>query len=236
MSYKYTVLQDKPTSFYMLDEIRSGSVGNYNNLIERFATYQDLKDNGVSYSAISGLPIYDYSGNSNDGYAINASTKEIMPIVAGTIRGTEVLPETQIALKAPGVATKYYSDNSFAIEMWVKLPEASSVSQMLLGDSSIGLGIFYEGSNIVFRVADYECIYKVSDKEAMHIVAQFSSNRIWLVVNGVEADAIALPSYKFTNSEVKFNIGPAVNTFFVDAVAFYRFNLSSIQINNQEEK
>lgn len=231
MSYKYTVLQDKPTSFYMLDEIRSGTVGNYDSLIERFATYQDLKDNGVSYSAISGLPIYDYSGNSNDGYAINASTKEIMPIVAGTIRGTEVLSETQIALKAPGIATKYYSDNSFALEMWVKIPEASPSSQMLLGDSSIGLGIFYEGSNIVFRVEDYECIYKASDKEAMHIVAQFSSNRIWLVVNGIEADAIALPSYKFTNSEVKFNIGPAVNTFFVDAVAFYRFNLSSIQIN-----
>ena len=80
MSYKYTVLQDKPTSFYMLDEIRSGTIGSYLNLLDRFATYQDLKDNGVSYSSISGLPIYDYSGNSNDGYAINASDKELMPM------------------------------------------------------------------------------------------------------------------------------------------------------------
>ena len=110
MSYKYTVLQDKPTSFYMLDEIRSGTVGNYLNLTSRFATYQDLKDNGVSYSAISGLPIYDYSGNANDGYAINASAKELMPIVPGTIRGTEILSDTDIAFKVPGIATKYYSD------------------------------------------------------------------------------------------------------------------------------
>ena len=113
MSYKYIVLQDKPTSFYMLDEIRSGSIGDYTNLMLRFATYQDLKDNGVSYSAVSGLPIYDYSGNANDGYAINASTKDIMPIVAGTVRGTEVLSDTKIAFKVPGIATKYYSDNSF---------------------------------------------------------------------------------------------------------------------------
>lgn len=231
MSYKYTVLQDKPTSFYMLDEIRSGTIGNYLNLTSRFATYQDLKDNGVSYSAISGLPIYDYSGNANDGYAINASTKELMPIVPGTIRGTEVLSNTEIAFKVPGIATKYYSDNSFAMEMWVSLPEQSEQSQMLLGDDTQDFGIFYEGSNIIFRVNQNECFYKVSSKQALHIVVQFSSNRIWLLVDGVEVDSKSLDSYKFSNETMNFKIGPAINTFFIDAVAFYRFNLSSSQIN-----
>ena len=231
MSYKYTVLQDKPTSFYMLDEIRSGTVGNYLNLTSRFATYQDLKDNGVSYSAISGLPIYDYSGNANDGYAINASTKELMPIVPGTIRGTEILSDTEIAFKVPGIATKYYSDNSFAIEMWVKLPIQSSSSQMLLGDISNSFGLYYEGSNIVFKINGYNCFYKVSRKEALHVVAQFSSNKIWLVINGIEVSSTSLNNYKFNNSDIGFKIGPSINTFFVDAVAFYRFNLSSSQIN-----
>lgn len=230
MSYKYTVLQDKPTSFYMLDEIRSGTVGIYSNLTSLFATYQDLKDNGVSYSAISGLPIYDYSGNANDGYAINASSKEIMPIVAGTVRGTEVLSDTEIAFKVPGIATKYYSDNSFAIEMWVKLPDPS-LSQLLLGDSEEGFGIFYEATNLVFKIGENKCFYKVSSKQAIHVVAQFSSNRMWLVVDGVEVDSISLNGYQFTNSNMNFKVGPAINTFFVDAIAFYRFNLSIFQIN-----
>lgn len=231
MSYKYTVLQDKPTSFYMLDEIRSGTVGNYLNLTSRFATYQDLKDNGVSYSAISGLPIYDYSGNANDGYAINASAKELMPIVPGTIRGTEILSDTEIAFKVPGIATKYYSDNSFAIEMWVKLPTQSSSSQMLLGDISNSFGLYHEGSNIVFKIKGYNCFYKVSSKEALHVVAQFSSNRIWLVINGIEVSSTSLNNYKFDNTDINFKVGPSINTFFIDAIGFYRFNLSSLQIN-----
>jgi hypothetical protein len=167
MSYKYTVLQDKPTSFYMLDEIRSGTIGSYLNLLDRFATYQDLKDNGISYSSISGLPI-------------NASDKELMPIVHGTVRGTEVLPETQIALKAPGIATKFNSDDSFAIEIWVKLPEDENASQIILGDTIEDFGIFYENSKIKFKVGNKECFYKVSNKEAIHVVAQFSSNKIWM--------------------------------------------------------
>ena len=92
MSYKYTVLQDKPTSFYLLDEVRSGSVGSYTSLTSTFATYADLRDRGVSYSALSGLPVYDYSGNAYDGYAINASSSELMPLIAGGVRGTKVLP------------------------------------------------------------------------------------------------------------------------------------------------
>jgi hypothetical protein len=230
MSYKYTVLQDKPTSFYMLDEIRSGSIGDYTNLMLRFATYQDLKDNGVSYSAVSGLPIYDYSGNANDGYAINASTKELMPIVPGTVRGTEVLSDTKIAFKVPGIATKYYSDNSFAIELWVKLPAESSSSKMILGDSVQGFGIFYQNSNILFNVGSYSCSYKVSNKEALHIVAQFSSTKISISVNGIEVDSVSLDNYKFTNEVMNFNIGPIGQTFFVDAAAFYRFNLSPSQV------
>ena len=73
MSYKSVVLNDHPTSFYLLDEVRSGSVGSYSGIISQFATYQALKDSGLTYSALSGLPVYDYSGNVNDGYAVNTS-------------------------------------------------------------------------------------------------------------------------------------------------------------------
>jgi hypothetical protein len=65
----------------------------------------------------------------------------------------------------------------------------------------------------------------------MYIVAQFSSNRMWLNINGIEVDSISLEGYKFQNDAIAFKIGPAINKFFVDAVAFYRFNLTAGQIN-----
>ena len=215
----------------MLDEIRSGTVGDYTNLINQFATYQDLKDHGVSYSAISGLPIYDYSGNLNDGYALNASSAELMPLVAGTVRGTEILSNTVIHLKIPGIATKYYSDNSFDIELWTKLPDNSSSEIMLLGDSSNNIGLFYHNNNVIFKIGSNEIQYRYTNKQAIHIVGQFSTNQMNLFIDGVNVKSISLNKYKFTNEEIDFCIGPAANLIVVDAVAFYRFNLTLNQIN-----
>ena len=70
MSYKYTVLKDNPLSFFLLDEVSSGTAGVYSNLTSLFSTYADLRDNGISYAAVSGLPIKDYSGNGMEGYEL----------------------------------------------------------------------------------------------------------------------------------------------------------------------
>ena len=104
--------------------------------------YQALKDNGVSYSALSGLPIYDYSGNAYDGYAINASDSELMPLIAGGIRGTKVLSDTTIKFNVPGIASSYYSDNSFCIEAWIMLPEYSTSEISLVADPTNSIGLF----------------------------------------------------------------------------------------------
>ena len=103
----------------------SGDVGTYSGLTVKYATYQDLKDNGISYSAISGLPVYDFSGNFNDGFSTDASTKKIMPIHHGGERGTEVLPETLIYYPVTGIASKDYADNTFSIEGWFLITENS---------------------------------------------------------------------------------------------------------------
>lgn len=231
MSYKYTVLQDKPIAFYLLDEVRSGSVGNYNSLSLQFATYQDLLDNGVSYSALSGLPVYDYSGNLNDGYAINASDQEIMPLIAGGIRGTKILSDTSVYFDPKGIATKYYADNSFSIEMWAKLPD-SGVDSVLLADTVNNIGLFYENGNIVFRVGNNKTEYTYSNKESVYIVGTFNTNSISLYINGDLADSTSLDGYLFTNSEIQFVSGPSEGVLVIDCVSFYKFNLSNSQMVN----
>lgn len=231
MSYKYAVLQDKPTSFYLLEEVRSGSLGSYDELKTRFATYQDLKDNGVSYSALSGLPIYDYSGNSYDGYAINASNSELMPLIAGGIRGTKVLSDTTIKFNVPGIANSYYSDNSFSIEAWVLLPAFSISEVPIVGDPINSIGLFYKNGNIIFKVGSSSAQYKVSNSEAVYIVGEFSTNKISLYVNGVLVNSLPLDKYKFNNESVNFQSGPSANNFIIDCVAFYKFNLSDSQIS-----
>lgn len=230
MSYKYTVLQDKPTSFYLLDEVRSGTVGSYDSMRSTFSTYADLRDRGVSYSALSGLPVYDYSGNAYDGYAINASSSELMPLIAGGVRGTKVLSDTLINFNVPGIANSFYSDNSFSIEAWVVLPEYSTNEICIVGDSTNSIGIFYKSGNLIFKVGDTSAKYKVSNTESIYVVGQFSTNRISLYINGLLVNFASLDKYKFNNASVNFQSGPSASNFIVDCVAFYKFNLSDAQM------
>jgi len=230
MSYKYTVLQDKPTSFYLLDEVRSGSVGSYDSMRSIFATYADLRDRGVSYSALSGLPVYDYSGNAYDGYAINASSSELMPLIAGGVRGTKVLSDTLINFNVPGIANSYHADNSFSIETWVVLPEYSSSEISIVADATNSIGLFYKNGNLIFKVGTYSTQYKVSNTESLYVVGQFSTNKISLYINGSLVNFTSLDKYKFDNSSVSFQAGPSANSFIIDCVAFYKFNLSDSQM------
>jgi hypothetical protein len=231
MSYKYTVLQDKPTSFYLLDEVRSGSAGSYDNIKSTFATYADLRDRGVSYSSLSGLPIYDYSGNGYDGYAINASSSELMPLIAGGIRGTKINTDTILNFNVPGIATSYYSDNSFSLECWVSLPEYSSNEITILADATNSVGLFYKNGNLIFKVGTNKVQYKVSNAESMYVVAQFSTNNMSLHINGNRVNSLNLNQYKFSNSSIIFQSGPSINYFIIDCVAFYKFNLTEFQIS-----
>lgn len=230
MSYKYTVLQDKPTAFYLLDEVRSGSVGSYTSLTSTFATYADLRDRGVSYSALSGLPVYDYSGNAYDGYAINASSSELMPLIAGGVRGTKVLSDTLVNFNVPGIANSFYADNSFSIEAWVVLPEYSASEVSIVADATNSIGLFYKNGNLIFKVGLNSAEYKVSNTESIYVVGQFSTNKISLYINGSLVNFTSLDKYRFENTSVNFRSGPSSNNFIIDSVAFYKFNLSDAQI------
>ena len=231
MSYKNTVLNDFPNSFYLLDEVQSGSFEDYIELLSQFATYQALLDSGLTYAGINGMPVYDYSGNLNNGFASSASSKQLMPIISGGIRGTEVTSITEIYYEPKGIATKYYKDNSFSIEAWCALP-ANNVSATIVGDPLIDTGIFYENGNIVFKVGTNKVEHTVSNAQAIHVVGIFQSNLLSLYVNGSLVDTESLTSYQFSNELSSFKSGPCTGRLVIDSVAFYRYALSGTQILN----
>jgi len=231
MSYKSRVLNDFPNSFYLLDEVQSGVTDTYTELLAQYPTYQALKDSGLTYGQISGMDIYDYSGSLNNGTASFASTKEIMPLVTGSIRGTELLTSTVINYNPKGIATKYYKDNSFSIEAWCALPSYTS-SVTIVGDDSINTGIFYQNGNIIFKVGSNQVQATVSNSEVVYIVGIFQSNLLSLYINGRLSDAIEIDSYKFSNETVSFKTGSSTGRFVVDCVGFYRYALSGPQILN----
>ena len=231
MSYKNTVLNDFPNSFYLLDEVQSGSFEDYIELLSQFATYQALLDSGLTYAGINGMPVYDYSGNLNNGFASSASSKQLMPIISGGIRGTEVTSLTEVYYEPKGIATKYYKDNSFSIEAWCALP-ANNVSATIVGDPLIDTGIFYENGNIVFKVGTNKVEHTVSNAQAIHVVGIFQSNLLSLYVNGSLVDTESLTSYQFSNELSSFKSGPCTGRLVIDSVAFYRYALSGTQILN----
>lgn len=231
MSYKNTVLNDFPNSFYLLDEVQSGSIDDYVALLSQYPTYQALLNSGLTYADINGTPVYDYSGSLNNGFASNASIKELMPLVSGGIRGTEVSSLTEIYYEPKGIATKYYKDNSFSIEAWCALP-ANNVSATIVGDPSINTGIFYENGNIIFKVGTNKVEHTVSNAQAIHVVGIFQSNLLSLYVNGSIVDTLSLTSYQFSNELATFKTGPCTGRLVIDSVAFYRYALSNTQILN----
>ena len=232
MSYYRTVLADFPISYYTLDEVKSGSIDYYNQIISSYPTYQAVRDAFASYEEISGQAVIDYSGNNNDGTVSGISGSKIMPLVSGGIYGTLISNETTITYNTPGLANKYYADNPFSIEVWAKLPNTSSSLVPIVADLNSQIGIYYQGGDVVFKVYSNVLRYKASNNKAIHIVASYNKNSLSLYFNGLRVATKQLNNIIFTNNTTSFITGPAPtnNYFVVDSVAFYRYNLSNLKI------
>ena len=190
-----------------------------------------LNDFPNSFYLLDGAPteIYDYSGSLNNGTVTSPSSKQIMPLVTGSVRGTEVLSSTIITYNPKGIATKYYKDNSFSIEAWCALP-GYNVSTTIVGDTATNTGIFYQNGNIIFRVGANQVQATVSNSEVVYVVGIFQSNILSLYINGFIADSLEIDSYKFSNETAAFKSGPSTGRFVVDCVGFYRYALSGTQV------
>ena len=232
MSYYRTVLADFPISYYTLDEVKSGSVDYYSQILASYPTYQAVKNAFSVYSDISGQPILDFSGNNNNGTVSGMSGSKIMPLVSGGIYGTLISDQTNINYVTPGLANKYYSDNPFTIEIWAKLPNTSSSLVPIVADSNSSSGLYYQNGDIIFKVSTNSLRYKISNNKAMHIVATYTKNSLILYVNGNRVASQQIDLFVFTNEATSFVSGPsqANNYFIIDSVAFYRYALSGSKV------
>ena len=235
MSYKSLVLNDHPTSFYLLDEVISGTTASYNELLTQYSTYADLRDNGVSYANLGGTLIYDYSGNNNNGVSFNASTYVLMPLVPGSISGTRLDSDTTIIYQTPGMATSTYKNNAFSIDFWFKPPQNSTLEIPLVFDISNLIGVTYKNGNVLFYAGSSIAVAKIEKTSSSYISAVYNGSSIFLYVNGISKSTRPVPEqYPFDNQSVSFQSGPsqASEPFVIDCVAFYRYALSQNQITN----
>jgi hypothetical protein len=235
MSYKSVVLNDHPISFYLLDEVISGTVASYNMLTQQYATYADLRDNGVSYANIGGAIVYDYSGNSNNGVSFNASNMLLMPLVPGSISGTRMDSDTKIIYSTPGMATSNYKNNPFSIDFWFEPPKISTEEIPLVFDTDNLIGVTYKNENILFYIGSSIAIAKIEKTSVSYISAVYNGSSILLYINGVnESTKPVLEEYPFINENISFKSGPSNSSvpFVIDCVAFYRYALTEDKIKN----
>lgn len=232
MSYFRTVLADFPVSYYTLDEVKSGTFDYYNEIISTYPTYQALRDAFTSYEEISGQALLDYSGNFNNGTVSGISGSKIMPLVAGGIYGTLVSDTTTMEYEAPGLANKYYSDNQFSIEAWVKLPNASNTQVTIIGDPDEDIGIFYKNGDLIFKAGLNETRYKYSNNKAIHVVCIYTKNNLSMYINGNLVSSSSLNNFVFSNNSTAWKTGPSLpnNYFVIDSVSFYRHALTGLKI------
>jgi hypothetical protein len=216
MSYYLNVIKDSPIGFWKLDET-------------------------------SGTLASDSSGCGNNGTYSGSPIRNILPLIPGGLCGTKITNTSSIAFPitnnyyaaatTPGMATKYSSDNDFSIEAWVSIDIVNSTaSNRIFADSNSGTGLYWENGDIVFKVELNEVRHSVTySKKAIHVVAIYSTKAISLYVDGVLAASSNLNSFKFTNTNVSFIIGPtqsSLDTFTIDAPAIYRYALEENTIRN----
>lgn len=235
MSYKSVVLNDHPTSFYLLDEVISGTTVSYDALRTQYSTYADLRDNGISYANLGGAVVYDYSGSGNNGVSFNSSNSILMPLVPGSISGTKMNSDTKIIYDTPGMATSIYKNNPFSIDLWFKPPQNSTNEIPLAFDTSNLIGLTYKDGNVLFYVGSAIAIAKIEKTSASYISAVYNGSSILLYVNGINKSTKSVPEeYPFDSQTVSFMSGPSdeVEPFVIDCVAFYRYALSESKIQN----
>lgn len=208
MSYRISILRDNPVGFWPLDES-------------------------------SGTTASDISGCGNDGTYSGITFLTTPPLVVGGSVATRITNTSSIsfnitknyygnAISGGGFANAKSSDNDFSLEVWLRPSITTTNRTPIFADTTNGIGIYYENSNILFKLNSEEIYYNLNTQDKVfHIVARYSVNSMSLCIDGITAVSKALNSFKFSNSTTgSFSIGPTTNaqdSFLIDAPAVYRY-------------
>ena len=171
-----------------------------------------------------------------EGYALDASAMEVLPIVGAGVRGTEINENVDLSLKALGIATSKNPDNPFAFEIWFSPDVSDSEEYLILGDAINNIGLFYKNENVIFKCTNQETVwYKVPKNKVMHIVGIFSKDKMSLYIDGLlVSEKFVTLGFKFTNPSIAIKIGPANagKRFIVDSAAIYNYEIEDAKILN----
>ena len=241
MSYKSAVLYDYPIAYYPLDDVTTVDlVEDFTDFLAQFSTYQDVLDNVASYANIFGDVAYDHSGCENDGQYVGDPYTDLIPLVAGNSRATNITNTNSIVYTINNdytgspttsqFATAESSDNDFTIEFWFYPSFTTTAETPLVADSTNDVGVFYEKGNITFKVDSESVTYTLPYlKKSIYVVCTYSQESINIYIDGIRVANKALSNFSFTNSTVDFISGPTSNAsdyFLINSVAFYRYTLS----------
>jgi hypothetical protein len=207
-----------------------------------------IKDNPIAFLPLDESTFttaYDISGCGNNGTYNGSFSNKIMPLVYGGSNSILITDTSYVTYSTTkdfysltakgGLATKDYSDNDFALEIWFKQNILTQDLNPILADSTNQVGLFYQNGNIIFKIPGQSLVYKLSfSNKAMHIVANYSIYAMELYIDGSLVKAQQLSQYSFTNSSVSFASGPSQsgNSFIIDAPAIYRKALNKEQVTN----
>jgi hypothetical protein len=214
MSYALKVIKDHPIMFLPLDET-------------------------------SGTLASDISGCGNDGTHSAGVVPDGLPLIPGGLISNKITNTRYITCsldknyygqdQVVSFATEGFSDNDFSIEIWI-YPEFDTAENLIFGDSSNDIGLFWEAGNIIFKLQSEVLEYTLPyyDK-SIHVVAVYSVNNMMIYIDGVPVASKPLTSFKFTNTSLSVSIGPTASSgsyFIADAPAVYRYGLSPEKVYN----
>ena len=242
-------MSDYPLAYYPLDDLTTGEVPDFNDLISQFATYQEVLDFYPSYANMSGTTAFDYSGSNNHGNYSGAPETNILPLVPGNSMATKITDELAVTYiidkdytatsNAAQFAVANSSDADFSIECWVYPKILTDSVTPLVGDIDNEIGIFYEKGNVSFSIGTESLSHTVSDiNKVLHIVGVYSVTSISLYVDGVLVDSKTVTDFLFTNTDLVLKSGPTLNAsdyFLVNSVAVYRYALGQDKIINHND-
>jgi len=215
MSYRIKVLKDNPIGFWPLDES-------------------------------SGTTATDASGCGNNGTYSSVSLQNIVPLVMGGVYSVNInnsgsisLPVTKnfygTTVTGGGFANLKSSDNDFSLEVWFCPKISTSNRTTIFADETNSIGIYYENSNILFKLNNEELYYNLNSKnKVFHVVATYSTRSMQIFIDGMLSASKSISDFKFSNTTTgPFKIGPTLNasdSFLVECPAIYRYALSDKKV------
>lgn len=217
MSYTKLIFQDNPLVIWSLDDIKDGAI--------RSASSRSINFKSASAHTAS--------------IVIATTSVYNQPIVYGSKYAIDIETSgSALAIPALDIFSERLKNREYALEFWLKLENISSTERKIFGRRNSNTnGLFISYNNIIFRCGDsdkyietYQNISSV--EEPIHVVVQYNSKSIDLILNGqLSSTVIDTPIFETidTNHDINNYIdfyGDGTYDNIVDCIAIYSKKLN----------